>query len=447
MEPTPDEAPSHASWLGRVIDDRYRLDRVLGEGGMGAVFVAEHLRLRKEVAFKIIRPEIAGDAKIAARFAREAMATAQIESPHIASAIDYGPLPEGGTFLVTQLARGRSLAAILNDGPLPWPRAVEIAAQIADALSTAHAIGIIHRDLKPDNVIVGERDDGAPLAMVLDFGIASLSHDAAVPSAPSSSGEPLTGYGLVLGTPGYMAPEQAVGDKIDPRTDLYALGVILWESITGVVLWSGDTLTEMVSRQMRAPAPSLREVSEADVPAELAEVVASLLARAPGDRPESAGVVRNELRGLITASPTDLAALSLNAATSGGMPAAAMPAGAAQPTIPDRGRAAPLTLRGEPRDRKVLGLLVACFVLGGALLLVAGSWLLADDPTDAEATRSATQEPAKKSKAGSMSVHDEDDDRDDDRDDEDKGGSAEGGDEFEVVERNGVRRLIRRIRR
>jgi serine/threonine-protein kinase len=419
---------------------------------MGAVFVAEHLRLRKEVAFKIIRPEIAEDPKIAARFAREAMATAQIESPHIASAVDYGTLPEGGAFLVTQLARGRSLSALLNEGPIPWPRAVEIAAQIADALSTAHAIGIVHRDLKPDNVIVGERDDGSPLAMVLDFGIASLSHDAALPTAGAASNEPLTAYGLVIGTPGYMAPEQAVGDKVDARTDLYALGVILWESTTGVVLWSGDTLTEMVSQQMRAPAPALHKATDVDIPEALDELVASLLARAPGDRPESAGAVRNELRGLITAAPSDLSAvLGLNPATSAGMPAA-MPAGAAQPTIPDSPRTSPLTLSGEPRDRKILGLLIACFILGGALLIVAGSWLFGDDAdsenraaddanANANAKKAEPDKRAKKSKSGTMSVNDEDASDD----------GAENGDdakdEFEIVERGGVRRLIRRARR
>ncbi|MCA9637698.1 MAG: serine/threonine protein kinase, partial [Myxococcales bacterium] len=289
---------SYAAWIGRVIDGRYRLDRILGEGGMGAVFVAEHLRLHKEVAFKIIRPEIASDPQISARFAREAMATAQIESLHIASAVDYGELPEGGAFLVTQLARGRSLSRHLNEGPIPWPRAVEIAAQIADALATAHALGIIHRDLKPDNIIVGDRDDGTPLATVLDFGIASLSADAQLhPAAPN---QPLTSYGLVLGTPGYMAPEQAVGDKVDVRTDLYALGIILWESIRGQLLWDGESLTEIVSRQMRAPAPSVRAGDGIELPEELDALIAALLARNPNERPESAAAVRSSLRALIT---------------------------------------------------------------------------------------------------------------------------------------------------
>lgn len=441
-----EEAPAYASWIGRVFDDRYRLVRILGEGGMGAVFVAEHLRLHKEVAFKIIRPEIASDPKIAARFSREAMATAQIESPHIASAVDYGELPEGGAYLVTQLARGPSLRALLHKGALPWPRAAEIAAQIADALATAHNLGIIHRDLKPDNIIVGERDDGAPLAIVLDFGIASLSAEATVPSANTS--EPLTSFGLVLGTPGYMAPEQAVGDRIDPRTDLYALGVILWESVTGDALWNGDSLTGIVSQQMRSAAPRLREVAGNGVPEALDDLCDALLARAPAQRPASAGEVRNALRNL--AAPADSAPPSLRPTT-----ATALSSDASLPTIPEYSHeTGPMTRPGEAakRNRQVLLLLAVCFLIGGGVLISAAISYFGDDEAASSDDTSATSKQDKR--RGRMSIHDDepadaqaDDGSDDDKGDDEKGDGRSDSDEFEVVkDAAGHKRLIRRLR-
>ncbi len=287
-------------WSGRVLDQRYRVLRVLGQGGMGAVFVAEHLTLHKPVALKVVRAELAGNGEVAARFAREAMATAQFEHPHVASAIDYGTLPEGGAYFVMQLVRGRSLRRLLaSEKRLPWRRVCEIAAQVADALSAAKAAGIIHRDLKPDNVLVERREDGSDLVKVLDFGIAHVApRDAAAPPGAQAHRE-LTRVGTVMGTPGYMSPEQAVGDRVDHRTDLYALGVVIWECIAGRELWDGPDLTTVVSRQMTEPVPRLRDAAaDPSVPAELDELVQRLTARAAAVRPEHAAEVRDTLRRL-----------------------------------------------------------------------------------------------------------------------------------------------------
>jgi len=308
-QPTERVTPSDpAGWIGRVLDERYRVARLLGEGGMGAVFVAEHLTLRKSVALKVVRAELAGNGEVAARFAREAMATAQFEHPHVASAIDYGTLPEGGAYFVMQLVRGRSLRGLIAGGKrLAWRRACEIMAQVADALSAAKAAGIIHRDLKPDNILVERREDGSDLVKVLDFGIAHVTPREMSAPIGTQAHVGLTRVGTVMGTPGYMAPEQAVGDKIDHRTDLYALGVVLWESIAGRELWDGPDLTSVVTRQMTEAVPRLREIADdPSLPAELDELLQRLTARAAAERPEHAAEVRDALRRLAQSSDSAL---------------------------------------------------------------------------------------------------------------------------------------------
>jgi serine/threonine-protein kinase len=296
------DAPAADPWLGRVLDGRYRISERLGEGGMGAVFVAEHLSLHKAVALKVIRAELAGNGEVAARFAREAMATAQFEHPHVASAIDYGTLEEGGAYLVMQLVRGRSLRDMLDAvGQIAWPRACELMAQVADALSAARAAGIVHRDLKPENILVETREDGSELVKILDFGIAHVAprKTAAAPEAAAPTRE-LTRVGTVMGTPGYMAPEQAVGDRIDHRTDLYALGVVLWECISGKCLWDGADVTTIIARQMREDVPLLRTtLADPSLPRELDALVQSLCARPADARPENAATVRDELRAIV----------------------------------------------------------------------------------------------------------------------------------------------------
>ncbi len=210
-------------WAGREVAGRYRvLDRI-GEGGMGVVYVAEHVQLRKKVAFKVIHPELAVHEDLLLRFQREALATGQLDHPHIAAAIDFDQLEDGSAFIVMPWVRGHSLQAELDSsGRMDLKRACRLGAQIADALSAAHAVGIVHRDLKPDNVLIETRSDGTESCKVLDFGVASLTGRAERLSVETS--KPLTQAGTVLGTPGYMSPEQATAGDVDHRTDLYALG-------------------------------------------------------------------------------------------------------------------------------------------------------------------------------------------------------------------------------
>ena len=357
-------ASGQPPWIGRVLDDRYRIVELLGEGGMGAVFVAEHLKLHKQVAVKIIRAEFAEHSQAAARFAREALATAQIDHPPVASAIDFGHLPEGSAYLVIQLVRGESLARRISRGTLGWSEVCELGAQVADALAAAHDAGIIHRDLKPDNILLEQRRDGSLHAKVVDFGIAHLSGELG--GAVVDASQPITRMGAVIGTPGYMAPEQAMGGTIDARVDLYALGVILWECCTGQPLWEAETLTELFTAQLTRPAPDLR-AGLPDVPEGLAALLDRLLARSAAQRPTAALPVRDALRALAreTADPkrdpsASASAGRSNTATLGG--AGASPFTTAADTGAGRPR------RGSARARPwlILGVLAALVV---ALLL------------------------------------------------------------------------------
>ncbi|MFW6050573.1 MAG: serine/threonine-protein kinase [Myxococcota bacterium] len=334
-------ATDATNWIGRVVDDRYEVVEKLGEGGMGAVFVAEHLKLHKRVALKVILPDFAGDGEMAARFAREAMASAKLDHPHVASALDYGTLPEGGAYLVMQLVRGRSLQALIDgEGRLGWPRACSIAAQVADALAAAHAQGIVHRDLKPDNVLLEPRDGGGELVKVLDFGIARVSAEAGQAVEGAAPTRALTRLGTVMGTPGYMSPEQAVGEAVDHRTDLYALGVVLWEMLCGRTLFEGHELTAIVTQQLTQEPPPVRQAAgDSTIPAPLEHLVARLLARSPGDRPAGAAEVRETLQQLAY----------------GVSPAAGLPVGAITGTHPHLGAVAAPAAGGETGGTATVG--------------------------------------------------------------------------------------------
>lgn len=391
-------AEGTTSWIGRVVDDRYRITELLGEGGMGAVYVAEHLKLPKEVALKVIRPEWVGNGEIAARFAREAMATARFEHPHVASAIDYGTLPEGGAYLVMQLVRGESLRELLERcGRLPWPLVCRLGAQVADALSAARASGIVHRDLKPENILVQEREDGSQLVKILDFGIARIAAgDAPAPEGAMPSRE-LTRVGSVVGTPGYMAPEQAVGEAVDHRTDLYALGCVLWECIAGRALWEGEDLVTLVGRQFAEPVPSLRQTTgDARIPSRLERLIERLLARAVDERPQHAGEVRDTLQQLAVQGETGAgswaAVRALERAGHAGL---------------QRAEQLGTTLRRlwtswAPRQRKQAGAASAALATAGLVLAVAFAG--ADDQdapaSDARAPRAqASSEPPERAPA------------------------------------------------
>ncbi len=268
----------------RVIADRYRVIRKLGEGGMGAVFLAEHLHIRKRVALKVLLPSAVGSPEIVARFEREAIAAGNIDHPGVCAATDFGRLPDGSYFLVLEYVDGQSLRSLVGLGAMPPARAVGIARQVLAALAAAHAKGVVHRDIKPENVMISTGVGSEDVVKVLDFGIAKLTDEAPT----SERREKLTRLGAIYGTPEYMAPEQAMGQPIDHRADLYALGVMLHEMIAGAPPFDGDGLLVLARHVHDAPPALCSPLGPSVVSPALAAFVARLLAKRPDYRPESA---------------------------------------------------------------------------------------------------------------------------------------------------------------
>ncbi|MCE7894776.1 MAG: serine/threonine protein kinase, partial [Sorangiineae bacterium PRO1] len=300
MSAPPETSPAD-SIVGSVLAERYRLDELLGEGAMGRVYAAEHVLMRKRVAVKVLRPELCDTKDVVARFEREAMATANIEHPNIAAATDCGKLPDGSLFLVLELVQGRSLRDEIAAGAMPVPRALHIARQTASALAAAHALGIVHRDLKPENVMLVTQGEDSDFVKMLDFGLAKLTDGAAGGAAPGARAPaPLTRVGVVHGTPEYMPPEQALGLSVDHRADLYALGVITYELLSGVRPFSAESDAGLLGQQLSKVAPPFSErVPGLEIPERVEQVVRRLLAKEVSARFQTAQEVEQAFDELL----------------------------------------------------------------------------------------------------------------------------------------------------
>src|SRR5260221_2587763 len=288
--------------VGTLIAQRYRVDERLGVGGMGAVYRAEHVLMRKPVAVKVLHREMTAMQGVVKRFELEAIAAGRIDHPNVTVATDFGKLEDGSFYLVLEYVPGRSLTELIRaEAPLPAERALFIARQMAAGLGAAHGAGIVHRDLKPDNVMLIERGGTKDFVKVLDFGIAKVNAEGA--------SSPLTRIGSVFGTPAYMAPEQAAGQPVDHRADLYSLGLVLYEMLAGKPAFESEDIVGLLSKQLTEPPPSLPPAVGADV----AALVMKLCQKDPAARVESAEALLLEIDAILGAIvvPADSTSLGI----------------------------------------------------------------------------------------------------------------------------------------
>ena len=276
------------SLVGRVLADRYHILKRIGEGGMGRVYLGEHVKMNRQCAIKVMSPALVNDAESAARFAREASNAARIIHPNVAAVFDYGE-SDGLIYLVMEFVDGEPLSRLLaREAPLGLDRAIELTRQIAEGLGAAHELGIVHRDLKPDNILIMRTRAGREIAKVVDFGIAKAIREGA--------DEGLTRTGQVIGTPEFMSPEQLLGDPVDARADLYALGCIFHMMLTAAPPFNAQTREQMIKKRLSEDAPHVHAL-DPGIPESVAGIVARLLARSPKDRYASAAELRDALSG------------------------------------------------------------------------------------------------------------------------------------------------------
>ncbi|MBI4816755.1 MAG: serine/threonine protein kinase [Deltaproteobacteria bacterium] len=281
------------SLTGRQLAGRFQVEKLLGEGAMGRVYRARHVNLDKIVAIKVLHPEIGRDPQVVERFQREARAASRLEHPHSLQVLDFGKDDEHGLFISMEFLDGRDVETMIKDsGAISAERAIRIMAQVLSALSAAHELGIVHRDMKPGNVMLLKRtvDDRTvdDFVKVCDFGLAKIA------SGDDGSQAELTKTGTVFGTPSYMSPEQARGDRTDARTDLYACGVILFKMITGKVPFVSETIVGTLMRHISDPVPSF-ESTGAKPDFELEAVVHKAMAKSRDERYASAKEMRADL--------------------------------------------------------------------------------------------------------------------------------------------------------
>ena len=319
--------------VGTTLEGRFLVERLLGEGGMGRVYVAEELRLKRRCALKVLLPELSADLGCRDRFLREAQAIAQIEHENVVDIYHLGEETSEVVFFAMELLSGEDLETRLLDRarrPLGWQQICQWMAQVAAAMSSVHAAGLIHRDLKPSNIFLSKRRDGREQVKLLDFGIVK-----------SRDGAALTSTGAAIGTPYYMSPEQILAQELDHRTDIYSLGVLFFEAVAGRMPFVGEAIQVAMQHCNVAP-PTLRQVNpELDIPDDLQELIAHMLAKSPEQRVQSMDAVAQVISDLL---PPDTSS-SLARPVTGRSNAAAAAAAAANLSASQE-----LSLRPGPRS-------------------------------------------------------------------------------------------------
>jgi serine/threonine protein kinase len=307
------DAPSDPL-IGQTLDNKYRLEERLGIGGMGTVYRARHVLIDRVVAVKVLNPRFVEDEAARVRFRREAKAAGRLQHTNAVAVTDFGQTPSGYVYIVMELLEGRTLREILaKEAPLETARAVSIMLQTSAAVAAAHEAGVIHRDLKPANIFITQKPDVPAVVKVLDFGIAKLAAETLDDDEPKN----LTQFGAMIGTPRYMSPEQCNGLALTPAADVYSLGVILYEMLTGIVPFTGSTPLAIAMKHASDAPRDPREIVSS-IPEDLERVVLQALEKLPEDRPADAAAFRGELmataerlgleHAAVTSAP-DLAAL------------------------------------------------------------------------------------------------------------------------------------------
>jgi serine/threonine protein kinase len=358
--------------VGQVVADRYHVVKKLGEGGMGQVYLAEHVKMGRRSAIKVMNPSMVHDPDAVARFNREASNASRITHPNVCAIYDFGETPEGLIYLAMEYIEGEPLTDLLHrEGALKVPRAVHIFRQVADALQAAHDLGIVHRDLKPDNIMLTKTRGGADMVKVVDFGIAKAV-------GGDESGQKVTKTGLVVGTPEFMSPEQLSGDKLDGRSDLYSLALVFYKMLTGQLPFEADTVQEtMIKRLTDEPAKLAALRPDLPFPPGLQEVLDNALARTPVDRYQTVSKFSQDVASVTGVSTATTAVPATRSdVTSDKTQLLDASATKAIPAKRAGAKAAPAT-RGAASEKKrslvpMVGGVVAVLALGGGAWAVFG---------------------------------------------------------------------------
>ena len=281
--------------VGQVIADRYHVVKKLGEGGMGQVYLAEHVKMGRRSAIKVMNPSMVHDPDAVARFNREAANASRITHSNVCAIYDFGETPDGLIYLAMEFIEGEPLTDLLaRDRSLPTARAAGIFLQVADALQAAHDLGIVHRDLKPDNVMLARARDGSDVVKVVDFGIAK--------AVGGDDSQKVTKTGLVVGTPEFMSPEQLSGDPLDGRSDVYSLALVLFKMLTGKLPFEGTTVQDTMIKRLTDDPATLAEVRpDLHFAPGLQATLDSALARRPIDRYQSAAKFADDVAAVVGA--------------------------------------------------------------------------------------------------------------------------------------------------